>query len=258
MASNVLRGDVRRSGVAAGEFRCRHCGGRVDPAVSRCPCCGGVGPRVRWTRRLARAMSVVTGIPFALMAIGIGGYAFAVLLSMVRPDLVDLGEGLGLIFGFLFFTPGFFLLVPAGLFAVLVKFLIRHAYPTERLSLAWDYRDGTGLHAMGLPQSGSGTPDHAWLDGHRLPLTWMPGEAGRTEASLRLAGSEGDLEMQVDVGKTALLVGAWVVMAVLLRDASGGINPVMARYQLVVPGATVEEVEVKDGERRSGSSALAA
>lgn len=258
MTSNVLRGDVWRSGVAPGEFRCRHCGGRVDPSISRCPFCGGVGPRVRWTRRLGRAMTVVTAIPFVFMAIGIGGYAFAVLLAMVRPDLVDLGEGLGLVFGFLFFTPGFFLLVPAGLFGVLVKFLIRRAYPTERLSLAWDYRDATGLHAMGLPESGTGTPDHAWLDGRRLPLTWMPGEAGSTEASVRLAGSEVDLEMQVDVGKTALLVGAWVVMAVLLRDASAGIDPVVTRYQLVVPGATVEEVTVRDGERRSGSSALAA
>ncbi len=178
------------------------------------------------------------GAIFAVFgAIGLS-LALAFVGSWIGGDAAEAGFYAGLLIG----MPALLLLLPVLIVAVVVDYAGRRAYPAEEIVASWDVRIDGGVHTVSLPGSAS-KPDRVWVDGALLPVAWAPdGEWGAHGAfnartfNGRLALGYSRLEVIGDIGVAAL--------------GGGPVIPT-SRFALAVDGATVEEVAVRDGERRS-------
>ena len=227
---------------------CRRCGGGIDPAARRCPHCGGPGPepgsvwlrRSRWVAIVA--MGVVAG------AIGLS-LALAFVASWIGGD----AEGVASVVGMLIGMPAFLLLVPVLIVVAVLEYAGNRAYRGKPIAASWDVRLDGEDHVVSLPASRISSPDHAWVDGARIPLAWTPTGVWSARAVLDRGTLSGTLSKAFNERGVGATLGFFALSAVLGAPTGGGPG---ARYTLQVEGATVEAIPVADGERRSQSDRL--
>jgi hypothetical protein len=156
---------------------------------------------------------------------------------------VDAAEA-GFFVGVLIAIPAFLLLLPVLILAVVVDLAGRRTYPGTPIVASWDVRLDGEDHVVSLPASRTSSPDHVWVDGVRIPLAWTPTGATTARGALDGGTFKGTLRLGYDPREFAALLA---VSAVLGASAGGP----GARCALQVEGATVEAIQVADGERRS-------
>jgi hypothetical protein len=147
----------------------------------------------------------------------------------------------------LVFMPGLLLLVPVLIVAAGVEYSVNRAYRGKPIVASWDVSLDGESHVVSLPASRISAPDHAWVDGARVPLAWTPTGGWTTRAALDGGTFSGTLSKGTDRRETAASIGIFAASAVLGVPTAGGPR---ARYALQVEGATVEAILVADGERR--------
>jgi hypothetical protein len=222
---------------------CRRCGGSVDRAARRCPHCGGPGPRPgsAWLRRSRWVATVAVGV--VLGAIGLS-FALAFVASLIGGDAAEAGS----VVGMLVFLPALLLLVPVLIVVAGLEYAGNRAYRGKSIAASWDVRLDGEDHVVSLPASRISSPDHAWVDGARLPLAWTPTGAWSARAVLDGGTLSGTLSKGFDRREIAATLGISAFSAVL---GAGTVWGPGARYTLQVEGATVEAIPVGGGERRS-------
>jgi hypothetical protein len=175
-------------------------------------------------------------------AIGLS-IALPFLGGWIGGDAAEAGFYMGVLIG----MPAFLLLLPVLILAVVVDRAGRRTYPGMSIVASWDVRLDGEDHVVSLPASRISSPDHpdhAWVDGARIPLAWTP--TGATTARAVLDG--GTFKGTLSVGYDARAFAALLAVSAVLGASSGGPG---ARYTLRVEGATIEAIPVADGERRS-------
>jgi hypothetical protein len=230
-------------------LRCRRCGGSVDRAARRCPHCGGPGPGPgsAWLRRSRLVAIVALGV--ILGAIGLS-IALAGLGGMIGGDAAEAA----LLVVVLVTVPAFLLLVPVLIVVAALEYAGNRAYRGKPIVAAWDVHFDGEIHAVSLPASPASAPDHAWVDGERVPLEWTPPGATTARAELGVGTFSGALRVWTDAREVAADVVVGVLSAALGAPVGGG--PAL-RYALEIDGAAVEAIPVADGERRSQADHLA-
>jgi hypothetical protein len=222
-------------------LRCRRCGGFVAPEARRCPHCEGPGPGVAWVRRSRQIMRIALGVV-------VGAIALVLALPVVIGWLGGDGDGVAYVAGMLIGVPAVLLLVPVAFVAAAVDLGGHRAYPAKPIAASWDVTADGDVHVVSLPASRISAPDHAWVDGARTALEWMP--RGSTPALALLDGGTftGILRVEVDASDAAVQIGVGILSAILGAGVGGG--PAL-RYALTVEGGSVEAVPIRGGERLS-------
>ena len=163
-------------------------------------------PRGVWPRRSRRVIWVAIGT--VLGAIGLS-FAVAFVASWIGSD----AEGAGYVVGMLVGMPAFLLLLPVLILAVVVDYAGRRAYPAKPIVASWDVRlDGEG-HVVSLPASRISSPDHAWVDGARIPLAWTATGVSTARAALDGGTFSGTLSVGTDASEVAAVVGLGILSA---------------------------------------------
>lgn len=179
-----------------------------------------------------------------LGAIGLT-YALAFVASWIGGD----AEGVAEVFAMLVGLPAFLLLVPVLLVVAGLDYAGNRAYRGESIAASWDVRLDGEDHVVSLPATRVSSPDHAWVDGVRLPLVWTEDGVSTARAMLDGGTLSGTLSRGYDAREVAATVGLFALLLVVTGTMTAG-GP-GACYTLEVAGATVEAVPVGDGERPS-------
>jgi hypothetical protein len=176
-------------------------------------------------------------------AIGLS-LALPFLGGFLGGDAAEAGFYVGVLIG----LPAFLLLLPVLVLAVVVDRAGRHAYPGKPIVATWDVRLSGEDHVVSLPATRISAPDHAWVDGTKIPLAWTPTGVSTARATLDGDTFSGTLSRGYDASEIAAS-GAFLAVSAVLGGVVGVVPG--ARYALQVEGAAVEAVPVTEGERRS-------
>ena len=234
--------------------RCRRCGGDVYPTAQHCPHCGGPGPgpgsawlrRSRWVANAA--MVVVLG------AIGLT-FALGYVASWIGGD----AEGVAYFFGMLVGMPAFLLLVPVLLVVAGLDYAGNRAYRGESIAASWDVRLDGEDHVVSLPATRISSPDHAWVDGVRIPIVWTPTGAGYARAMLDGGTLSGTLSTGIDRREVAATVGLFALLLVATgTTTAGGPGPAIPSRSRVRPSRPSRSVTGNAGPRRGNWPAVPA
>ena len=171
-------------------------------------------------------------------------FALAFVASWIGGD----AEGVAGIFAMLVGMPAFLLLVPVLLAVAGLDYAGNRAYRGESIAASWDVRLDGEDHVVSLPATRISSPDHAWVDGVRIPLAWTPTGVGNARAALDGGTFGGTLSTGFDRREVAATVGLGAASVLL---GGGTVAGPGALYTLEVAGATVEAIPVAEGERRS-------
>ena len=225
-------------------FRCRRCGGNVYRAARTARTAAVPGPHQGRHGSVVRDGWRLSPWGSSLGAIGLS-FALAFVASWIGGDAEEAGVYLGMLIG----MPAFLLLVPVLLVVAALEYAGNRAYRGKSIVASWDVRLDGEDHVVSLPASRSSSPDHAWVDGARIPLSWTPTDVWSARAVLDGGTLSGTLSMGFDKREVTAIVGFFAFSAVLgVAGAGGGPG---ARFTLQVEGATVKAVPIADGERRS-------
>ena len=194
-----------------------------------------------WLRGSRRVAKVAVGL--VLGAIGLS-IAVAFVASWIGGD----AEGVAYVVGMLVGVPAFLLLVPVLIMAAGLDYAGRRAYRGKAIAASWDVRLDGETHVVSLPAPPGSAPDHAWIDGVRVPLEWTPTSAPPARAELDVGTFSGTLSVGTDASEVAAVVGLGILSAALGAPIGG--RPAL-RYGLEIERAIVEAIPVADGERRS-------
>lgn len=223
--------------------RCRRCGGYVYQAAQHCPHCGGPGPEPgsAWLRR-SRWVAI------AAMVVVVGAIGMTFALGYVASWIGGDAEGVAEIFAMLVGLPAFLLLVPVLLAVAGLDYAANRAYRGESIAASWDVHLDGEDHVVSLPATRISPPDHAWVDGVRVPLAWTPTGVSTAHAALDGGTFGGTLSTGFDRREAAATVGLGAASVLL---GGGVVVAPGALCTLEVAGATVEAIPVEEGERRS-------
>jgi hypothetical protein len=176
-------------------------------------------------------------------AIGLS-FALALVSSWIGGEALEAAYVVGMLIG----MPAFLLLIPVLIVAAGVERSVNRAHRGTPIAASWDILLDGEVHVVSLPASRIAAPDHAWVDGVRIPLEWAPTGAWTAGAMLDGGTFSGTLRKGYDPGEVAATVGFSAASAAL--GASVASVPA-ARYALRIEGATATAVPVVDGERRA-------
>lgn len=116
------------------------------------------------------------------------------------------------------------------------------------IAASWDVHLDGEDHVVSLPATRISSPDHAWVDGVRVPLAWTPTGVSTARAALDGGTFGGTLSTGFDRREAAATVGLGAASVLL---GGGVVVAPGALCTLEVAGATVEAIPVEEGERRS-------
>jgi hypothetical protein len=170
--------------------------------------------------------------------------ALAFVVSWIGGDAAEAGFYLVVLIG----MPAFLLLVPVLLVVAGLDYAGSRSYRGKPIVASWDVRLDGEDHVVSLPASRISSPDHAWVDGARIPLAWTPTGVWSARAVLDDGTLSGTLSKGFDKREVAAHFGVTAFGVVLGAVTAGGAR---ARYALEVEDATVEAIPLADGERRS-------
>ena len=182
------------------------------------------------------------------MVVVLGAIGLTFALGYVASWIGGDAEGVAYFFGMLVGLPAFLLLVPVLLAVAGLDYAGNRAYRGESIAASWDVRLDGEDHVVSLPATRISAPDHAWVDGVRIPLAWTPTGAGYARAMLDGGTLSGTLSTGFDRREVAATVGLGAASVLL---GGGAVVGPGVRYTLEVAGATVEAIPVAEGERRS-------
>jgi hypothetical protein len=182
-----------------------------------------------------------------VVVFGAIGLSFALVLlgGLIGGDAAEEGFYVGVLIG----MPAFLLLVPVLLVVAGLDYAGNRAYRGKSIAASWDVRLDDEVYVVSLPASWISSPDHAWVDGARIPLAWTPTGVWGARAVLDGGTLIGTLSKGSDRREVSAFLGLGAFFTVLGSPAVG-LAP-LASYALQVEGATVEAVPIGDGERRS-------
>lgn len=194
-----------------------------------------------WPRRAQRAIWA------AILVVGVAiGLSFALpfLGGLVGGDAVEAGFYVGVAIG----MPAFLLLLPVLALAVVLDVAVRRIYPAKPIVASWDVRLDGGVHVVSIPASGVSPPDHAWVDGARVPLAWTQTGAGSGRAVLDAGVLSGTLTVGFETRDVVASLGILAVTGILGAPVGSGPG---ASHALHVVDATVEAISVAHGLRQA-------
>ena len=103
--------------------------------------------------------------------------------------------------------PAFLLVVPVLLAVAGLDYAGNRAYRGKSIAASWDVRLDGEDHVVSLPATRVSSPDHAWVDGARIPLVWTEDGVWSARAALDGGTFGGTLSRGFDRREVAATVG---------------------------------------------------
>ena len=182
------------------------------------------------------------------MVVVLGAIGLSLALAYVASWIGGDAEGVAYVFMMLVGLPAFLLVVPVLLVVAGLDYAGNRAYRRESIAASWDVRLDGEDHVVSLPATRVSSPDHAWVDGVRIPLAWTEDGVWSARAALDGGTFGGTLSKGFAKREVAATVGLGAASVLL---GGGTVAGPGALYTLQVVGATVEAIPVAEGERRT-------